>query len=448
MSKKTIIIGATLLILIAIAGCTKNKFKITRSQPTDIPYYNPSNDTCFICHNVSTLKKTIQTSLGAEVVPLYVNRDKFARSLHRGQRCQDCHTDIVLHKGHADVPKTYGGWANFSAEVSVDSTDALPTRNYTTKASMSCVNCHTAQSVFLSTEPYLIEKIKSSRAEPKNGVEIGKDYDKAKCGKCHLTCASCHFKGQLVQQRSGEITSVWSELLIGTQDSVGADELTNWAIDWTTNVESHDFATGEELGEELRRSNDLCRVCHTGFYSNYNKKGYYHPNGFLYWDSLVSQGVEKYPQYEEWRFLRGDINVDVIQVFPSLDSLYDRVENEHHYQYRCFDCHDKLHSFEPITCRKCHEVSFNDFGYSIAPHLDVACIACHEATMSVWRDPDTGDTVRLAAVKDNRVINYHSHMLIKPDGENTNFCDRKCHNPETGPRIGAPWTYHHTGEIH
>ncbi|MDP3025955.1 MAG: hypothetical protein Q8O10_10545, partial [candidate division Zixibacteria bacterium] len=59
MSKKTIIIGATLLILIAIAGCTKNKFKLTRSQPTDIPYYNLVNDTCFVCHNVSTLKKTI-----------------------------------------------------------------------------------------------------------------------------------------------------------------------------------------------------------------------------------------------------------------------------------------------------------------------------------------------------------------------------------------------------
>ena len=444
MSKKILFVGLVLLILLVIAGCTKNKFKITRSQPTDIPYYNPVNDSCFICHNVSTLKKTITTSLGEETVPLYVNRDKFARSLHRSQNCQDCHTDIVLHKGHPDVPKTYGGWANFSAEVSVDSTDALPTRNYTTQASIACANCHTDHADFLSSQHYLIGKIKSSHAEQFGGIQIGKDYDKAKCGKCHLTCATCHFKGEMTQKRSGEITTLWSQLLTGDQDTAVANELTEWAIDWTTNVEAHDFRTGEEL----ESSNDMCRVCHTGYYTKYNMTGYYHPDNLQDFDSLVSQGVEKYPQYEERRLVKGDIGVNTR--FPALDSLYDEVRNRGVMRtYKCIYCHDQIHSLTPISCNKCHSVSFNDFGYyPYIPHLDVACVACHDATMNVWRDPDSGDTVKVAAVKDNKVLNWHSHMLIKPDGVNTNFCDRRCHNPVVGPTIGAPWTYHHTGDIH
>ncbi|MFH0930800.1 MAG: hypothetical protein V1890_02535, partial [Candidatus Zixiibacteriota bacterium] len=357
---------------------------------------------------------------------------------HRANRCLDCHTDIVFHKGHSQVPKIYGGWANFSAE------DTILTRNYTTQASVACVNCHTEQLGFLTSQHYLIGDIKNSHKEFKNGTEIGKDYNKAQCGKCHLTCATCHFKAVRIRTVYGiggedDVWDIWGYLLRGERLEQ-ADKMTNWAIIWTSNVEAHDFSTGDEL----RSSNDLCRICHTGFYTNYNQKGYYHPDGFQYWDSLVSQGVEKYPQYEEWRFLKGDINVDVMTVFPSLDSLYDRVENDRHSRYKCLDCHDRVHSLAPITCYRCHsdkKIPRNK------PHEDVACVACHDATMDSWRDPSSGDTVRVAAVKDNKVINWHSHMLINPE-EETNFCKRKCHNPETGPRIGARWTKDYTGNIH
>jgi hypothetical protein len=438
VSKKTIIIGATLLILIAIAGCTKNKFKLTRSQATDIPYYNPVNDTCFICHNVSTLKKTIQTSLGAEVVPLYVNRDKFARSLHRGQNCQDCHTDIVLHKGHPDVPKTYGGWANFSAE------DTLLTRNYTTQAAIACPTCH-GRSSFLSSQHYLIGKIKASHAGEFSGIHIGRDYDKAKCGKCHLTCATCHFKGTRIQQTPGDVTNDWSQLLNG-QQPLDADGMTNWSIDWTTNVESHDF----NIAEDLTGSNDLCRMCHTGFYTQYNVTGYYHPDSSQSWESIVSQGIQKYPKYEEWRFLSGNISV-VTGTNHSLDSIYAEVRNSDHYSMKCIDCHDRIHSLTPITCLKsgCHPDKL--ITGPNTPHQDVGCEACHDATMNVfrvnYRKFPPADTVRTAAIRDNKVMDWRSHMIINPE-RIPDFCNRKCHNPVTGPTIGAPWTGSHSGNIH
>lgn len=435
MSKKTIIIGATLLILIAIAGCTKNKFKLTRSEPTDIPFYNPVNDTCFICHNVSTLKKTITTSLGEETVPLYVNRDKFARSLHRGQNCQDCHTDIVLHKGHPDVPKTYGGWANFSAE------DTLLTRNYTTQAAIACTKCH-GRSSFLNSQHYLIGKIKGSHAEQFGGTQIGKDYDKAKCGKCHLTCATCHFKGTRIQQSPGEVTDFWSVLLTGGSVP-DADGMTNWSIDWTTNVESHDFA----IAEDLEESNDLCRMCHTGYYTSYNTTGYYPVDTVGNYQSLVSQGIQKYPKYEEWRFLSGNISV-MTGTNHTLDSIYGEVNNPPHSSRLCIDCHDRIHSLTRITCLRCHDDKAFPLG---GLHSDVGCEACHDATMSAWRKEyrvfPPADTVRTAAVRDNEVIDWRSHMLIRPDGENSDFCDRKCHNPVVGPIVGAP-SYSRTGTIH
>lgn len=437
-SKKIFLLGIGIagLVVLGLSGCTKNKFKLTSSQPTDIPYYNPANDSCFVCHSNPTLEDTIDTELGAEIIPLYVDREKYARSIHRANRCFDCHTDIVFYKGHSEAVKTYGGWVNFSTE------DTNQTRNFHTNASISCGNCHSNQSSFFSSQHYLIEGIKQSRQETHNGIEIGKEYDKAKCAKCHLTCATCHFKGDIVKQGAGEITDFWSQLLTGDQVP-GADEMINWSIDWTSNVESHEFATGEEL----ENSNELCRICHTGFYTDYEQKGYYHADGLPYWDSLVSQGVEKYPQYEERRFLQGDIIVST--GIPLLDFLYESLPDDAVMEgYDCTYCHDKVHSLEPITCNNCHFVSFNDFGYSFPPHLDVACVACHDATMNVYRDPDSGDTVRVAAVKDNKVINWHSHMIIEPDGENTNFCKRRCHNPETGRRIGALWFHSYSGSIH
>jgi len=447
--KKIFVLGIASLIILGIFGCSKNKFKLTSSQPTDIPYYNLANDTCFVCHNVSTLKKTMDTELGTEIVPLYVNREKFSRSIHRANRCVDCHADIVwdnVKKEHPIVPKYYGGWANFSAE------DIIQGRNYYTKASVSCVNCHTDQSEFFSSQHYLIKDIKNSRMEINiyNGIEIGKDYigNEAKCGKCHLTCATCHFKGEKAQEATGEITDFWSQLLKG--EKIGVDGLTNWAIDWTTNVEAHTFATGEEL----RSSNDLCRICHTGFYTNYEQKGYYHPDGFLYWDSLVSQGVNKYPQFEELQFLFGNIYVNT--GIPNLDSLYSDISNEGHSikKGKCLDCHNnspaQIHSLALPSCKDngCHPgIAFKKAGL----HQDIVCVACHDATMEPWREPNLGgkvDTVKVAAVKNNKVINWHSHMIIKPDGVNTNYCERKCHNPETGRRIGAHFSRPHTGTIH
>lgn len=439
MRSRLFTLGVISLIILGVTGCSKNKSRLTRSQSTDIPYYNPVNDTCFICHNVSTLKKTITTSLGEETIPLYVNRDKFARSLHRGQNCQDCHTDVVLHKGHPDVPKTYGGWANFSVE------DTLLTRNYTTQAAITCANCHTDHADFLSSQHYLIGKIKASHAGEVSGIQIGRDYDKAKCGKCHLTCATCHFKGTRIQQSPGDVTDFWSVLLTGGS-APEADGMTNWSIDWTTNVESHDFAKAEDL----EGSNGLCRLCHTGYYTSYNSTGYYPVDTVGNYQSLVSQGIQKYSQYEEWRFLKGDISV-MTGTNPSLDSIYSRIGNSNHYSLKCIDCHDKIHSLTLITCKKCHSVFFNKFGYTFAPHLDVDCVACHDATMNVWRVNYSifprADTVRVAAVKDNKVIEWHSHMLIKPE-EGDSFCDRKCHNPETASRIGATPSKGYSGNIH
>lgn len=439
MRKKTIIIGVALLILIAIAGCTKNKFKLVRLQPTDIPYYNPVNDTCFICHNVATLKKTITTSLGTETVPLYVNRDKFARSLHRGQNCQDCHTDIVLHKGHPDVPKTYGGWANFSAE------DTLLTRNYTTQAAIACANCHTDHADFLSSQHYLIGKIIASHSEPLNGTQIGKDYDKAKCGKCHLTCATCHFKGTRIQQSPGDITDFWSQLLNG-QQLPDADGLTNWSIDWTTNVESHDF----NIAEDLTSSNDMCRMCHTGFYTNYNKTGYYHPDNTTDFDSVVSQGIQKYPKYEEWRFLSGNISVMTGTNNDTLNFIYSEVRNSSHYSMKCIDCHDRIHSLTRITClnNDCHEHDGKAFQPGTL-HSDVGCVACHDATMKTFRVIYSRDSsvVRAAAIKDNEVIDWRSHMIVKPE-RIPSFCIYKCHNPVGQGTVGAPVDFDTTFQIH
>jgi hypothetical protein len=228
-----------------------------------------------------------------------------------------------------------------------------------------------------------------------------------------------------------------------------ADEMTNWAIDWTANVESHDFA----IAEDLTGSNDLCRMCHTGYYTSYNSTGYYPVDTVGNYQSLISQGIQKYPKYEEWSFLSG--NISVMTGTSPLDSIYAEVRNSDHYSMKCIDCHDRIHSLTRITClnNDCHEHDGKAFQPGTL-HSDVGCEACHDATMSAWRKEyrvfPIADTVRTAAVRDNEVIDWRSHMIVNPTKTLgiPEFCIYKCHNPVGQGTVGAPVDFQQDFDVH
>ena len=380
-----------------------------------------SNSQCYLCHSNSSLKKTITLATTTESVPLYVDSTKFKSSKHANLKCVNCHTDITTsnlfsHK----LEKYYGGWARFSAKDDNVTAGQEKTRNYTTVASMSCNQngCHTSKSAFDKSTHRLTFKQKHASLRTVNGESVGEAYDNKDCYRCHTTCSTCHFKTDIKQYQSGDVLSIWNQLQasgdgaepLKTQSNI----LTQYQMDWTTNVESHTFLTGNNL----KANNDVCQTCHIG---------YYKPpmNGFLSLESpypkAYGTNIKRHPQVQEG------------------------IQSAVHKSLKCADCHTGVHSYPgdrkadwqtegDATCQKCHGNPTHAGFANYSKHTTVDCISCHfrgfvkstgQNGHDVWRmeNKPTG-RVRPLAMKYNEAVSWYPHNIEKP---NNSTCAAKCH---------------------
>lgn len=381
------------------------------------------NSTCFLCHSNLTLKKTITLSNGTqEFVPLYVDSTKFQSNKHGALLCVNCHTDITTANQYShQLPKFYGGWARFSAKNDTVTVSGERTRNYTTAAAMSCNKngCHGTQAAFDTSTHYLTYKQKHASLRTVNGESVGEAYVNNDCNRCHTTCATCHFRSTKNQYLVGDILTIWDSLQTfgdATEPlKTTSNNLTQYAMDWTTNVESHTFLTGDSL----RANNDVCRSCHLG---------YYKPpmNGFLSleepYPKAYGTNIRRHPQTQE---------VTLSATHTSLN---------------CANCHTDVHSVPgthkvdwqiegDVICQTCHTSPNHSAFGDYAQHTTVDCISCHfrgfvkttgQIGHDVWRlENNPSGRVRPLAMKYNEAVSWYPHNIEKPNM--TTSCATKCH---------------------
>jgi hypothetical protein len=387
-----------------------------------------TNDQCFACHSNQTLQKVIEVAGGTEIIPLYVNETLYNANTHGLLQCVQCHTDITTdnlytHSGGGAnaLIKTYGSWARFSKSDTTLNADGSPrTRNYYTTASLSCSNsgCHTSKSNFTNSRHHTISRLKGSHLKTVNGEVIGEAYDKS-CSRCHTTCGTCHFKTNKFQKVVGDVLSIWDSLqTLGETPFPNAAAMTEWSMDWTTNVASHDFVTQQQLTAD----NDVCKSCHVG---------YYRPATYGYlsedppYPTANGTSIKRHPQY------------------------YELLQSNSHATQTCATCHVDVHSYPDgefnwqtegdVICQDCH-TPVNHY----PQHTTVDCISCHATGFAksvgqnghdVWRWPGN-DRVRPLAVKYKEALNWYPHNIEKPDSLNS--CSAKCHYE--GNLIGASVT--------
>ncbi|MBI1937883.1 MAG: T9SS type A sorting domain-containing protein [Ignavibacteriales bacterium] len=386
-----------------------------------------TNNQCFQCHSNVSLKKDVTVSGGTETIPLYVDSTLFKTNLHKNLKCVDCHTDITTTNlythasgGTNGLQKYYGSWARFSKSDTTLNADNSPrTRNYYTAASKSCANstCHNSHSGFENSNHSMITRLKSARVHKINGEDVGENYDKG-CSRCHTTCGTCHFKTNLVQKYQGNLLDIWGNLHAeGEGNYPNAGAMSEWAMDWTTNVASHEFITGEQL----KSSNDVCRSCHVG---------YYRPPvlGFITdkepYTKAKATNIKRHPQY------------------------YEQSQSSAHGNLYCGNCHSNVHSYPgreydwqaegDVKCQSCHVLT-NHY----AQHTTVDCISCHATGFG--RSQGLGDDVhdvfralsnnrvRPLAVKYNEGLSWYPHNIEKPN--TATLCAAKCHY--SGNLLGA-----------
>ena len=377
---------------------------------------------CYMCHTNPSLQKQITTSSGVEIIPLYVDSTKYNLSLHHFLECVSCHTDInSLNLFSHQLTKSYGGWARFSVKNDTVTAGQEKTRNYTTAASMSCNKngCHPTKAAFDSSAHFLTFRQRHASVRTVNGESVGENYVNNDCNRCHTTCATCHFQSMKKIFLEGDILTIWDSLQTfgdGAEPLKSkANNLTQYAMDWTTNVESHTFLTGDSL----RANNDVCRSCHLGFYKP-------PMNGFLStlspYPKAYGTNIKRHPQTQE----------------VTLSAA--------HNNQKCANCHTDVHAYPgtrafdwqvegDVKCQTCHTSPNHTAFGAYAQHTTVDCISCHfrgfvkstgQTGHDVWRfENELTGRVRPLAIKYNEAVSWYPHNIVRPDL--TTSCATKCH---------------------
>ncbi|MBI5652921.1 MAG: hypothetical protein HZC40_21105 [Chloroflexi bacterium] len=365
-----------------------------------------ASEQCLTCHG----NKDLAMKVGDESVPLFVNATAFAAGKHAKVECTACHTGINPVPPH-NAKRTYGSWSRFS----VRDTDTTKTRNYYTVTTDGCLKCHAdaKYQAFLKSEHSTYKDTKNvpdgkPRQEIKKIGTDGKEYiiDEnfvaSDCERCHMgnTCATCHWKTQIKQKQAGNVLDLWTKYDAASDTTKG--NLTEYAMDWTVNVATHEFLNAKALTS----SNEVCQACHIGYIQGDKSVAAL---------GIFGIGVRRHPQAQELQL--------------------SAQRGVHETQQICANCHKDLHEMVfknsehgarlggKTQCTNCHA----DKAMKTATHKTVTCIGCHDAELTVQLDHGM---VYPLALKHNLTESWPSHNLVKEVK-----CE-KCH--VAGNKVSAP----------
>jgi len=466
--------GSAVLValLVAFAGCTGDTGPAGPEGPEgpagpegpvgpegpEGPTGQVTNATCLAaeCHGNVSLTKTIVNDLGEEEsVPLYVDETLFTATVHGGELCTSCHNDINASGGaHGSVFKTYGGWARFGRKQAVEAIlpNEIPrTRNYYTAAASSCVTCHPNHSSYSTSAHATIFKLRDARIDgalsAATGVTIGEDYEPGNCNRCHASCATCHFRSTITRLASGSPYDFWDENQAAYPAAGFDNAMSEFEMDWTTNVVSHDFRPASYFADD---TDGVCEACHTGFYKPAAVGYYWTDETQTAWESVQASNVKRHPQTYTLR-ISGDA------------SIATGGANAVHAGMTCADCHGgatgDVHSLPglpytwsedgDVQCTDCHSAThasaFVDL-HMDGTGTDVACIGCHgfgyardfelttqgtSSSHDVFLDPVTGE-IRPVAYKHGAAVAWYGHNWQffnegSGVGDLTSDCATRCH---------------------
>lgn len=457
-------------LVMILAGCNEGD---TGPAGPPGPSTQVTNATCLSanCHGNSSLTKTIVNDQGnSETIPLYVDETLFSATVHGDQLCASCHNDInAIGGAHGPVAKVYGGWARFSRKQAVEDfapNDIVRTRNYTTAASRSCVTCHTDHAGYENSAHATIFKLRNAKVDTAlmaavqtafgDNATLGEDYEAGNCNRCHAACSTCHYKSTIQRAAAGNPLAFWDNNMTAYPAAGWNDKMTEFEMDWTTNVAAHDFRRGSYFQNDTE---GVCEACHTGLYKP-AKTAYYFDN------TGVVQGIEA---------TDGKRHMQTYELLISGDpTVLTGGNNTTHAGFACADCHGgavgNVHALPglpylwdvqgDVQCTDCHG-SYVHVNGAVALHMDgtgteVACVGCHafglardfmfasgapeDNSADVFLDPETNQ-VRPVIYKHGIAEPWYPHnwQIFNPGtgmSDPAGDCARKCHY--AGNPVGAP----------
>jgi len=210
---------------------------------------------------------------------------------------------------------------------------------------------------------------------------------------------ACYWNSKITQKQEGNVLDLWTLFDADSDKAKGA--MTEYSMDWTVNVASHEFRSAETL----KSSNEVCSACHIGYYQGDKSKPAL---------GLAGIGIRRHPQTQELAL--------------------SAARGVHETMQLCTACHTDTHEMvlkntemggrtgSTLTCATCHA----DKAMAGENHKTVTCAACHDAELGVHLD---GGLVVPMALKHSVEESWPSHNLT------TDVLCAKCH--VAGNTVGA-----------
>jgi predicted CXXCH cytochrome family protein len=447
-----------LLLAVLLGGCGAGN----KEGGANVQAQGTVGTACFACHgNAATAPQMTVSYTDSNTsatftttVNLFVDPIQYARSTHGGIECLVCHVGMSPVPPH-NAPRAYGGWGAIwplndtitSTSPGTTDADVNHTLNYYVVPAAACLRCHGTPTLmgFLNskhlndndrawlpsaTSPWSAVPRQATFPAALGGIQINEDYNKVDCQLCHIgsNCGTCHFKSPVGQQSPGDAWTAWSTYDAGPDYATKLAQINRW-LDWTQNIASHNFNTAANL----KTSNDVCSVCHSGF-SDTPFAATAYPQPYDLANTVAGTSYDGHSENDEVA-LSAQRGIHFSGTFKNPPLLNTPMF--------CTDCHVDTHTSNlpqtlsmgwdtrqsPTKCINCHADKV------FAPnslHADVDCTGCHDAELPVIRDATTNMVIPFR-VDVNIVKTFPSHNIIH--GIDID-CATKCHN--LGTLITAP----------
>ena len=192
-------------------------------------------------------------------------------------------------------------------------------------------------------------------------MELKGKHAQINCNRCHAACSTCHFKSTITRAFAGNPINFWDNNMAGVPSPgyPSNDSMTEFKMDWTTNVASHEFRRGSYFQTDTE---GVCEACHTGLYKPAKMAYYWADAAKTSVKSVKATDVKRHPQAYEL-LISGD------------NTILTGGNNKAHAAMACADCHGgtkgDVHSLPGLPY---------EWDAATYPRGDVHCIDCHSAT--------------------------------------------------------------------
>jgi len=272
------------------------------------------NRVCLGCHDDPNLKKTLADG---RIIPLYVDGDMFAKTVHAERTCTDCHADIKQIPHRHEIQKVNCGRCHYVEEIEGAKMPNKPSEYKESvhkralaagnRSAPTCQDCHGLHDIRLPSDPEShVYKTTVPSTCGRCHVDIYSDYresvhgqallqgnlDVPVCTDCHgehsiqspkspesavyvtkvaETCSKCH-ASERIEKKYGipkERYATYRESYHGIANKYGSVTVANCA----SCHGSHDIRPSSDPKSSVYKENlpRTCGKCHTGANENFAK---------------------------------------------------------------------------------------------------------------------------------------------------------------------------------